>query len=318
MEQKIMQIPIEEILPNRFQPRLSFDDASLSELAESIKTHGVIQPLVVRRLKDKYEIVAGERRYRASKKAGLTSIPAILTTISDTKSAELALVENVQRKDLSAIEEARSYQTLLGQGDVNQAELAKRLGVSQSAISNKLRLLTLAPQVQDAVINNEISERHARSLLKVSDHTNQKVLLKKIITERLTVKKLEDEIRNNYKEPEEITSKIMTIEELESTTSDIKIIKEEPKEEIEMFNAPQEVKPPNKFFNFLESEEINLNVEEPVDLIEEIEMLDFEVPPKENKVVKEIEEFLKKYPNIVVNKETRDKETIIKIVIKEE
>lgn len=313
-----MQIPIEEILPNRFQPRLSFDDASLSELAESIKTHGVIQPLVVRRLKDKYEIVAGERRYRASKKAGLTSIPAILTTISDTKSAELALVENVQRKDLSAIEEARSYQTLLGQGDVNQAELAKRLGVSQSAISNKLRLLTLAPQVQDAVINNEISERHARSLLKVSDHTNQKVLLKKIITERLTVKKLEDEIRNNYKEPEEITSKIMTIEELESTTSDIKIIKEEPKEEIEMFNAPQEVKPPNKFFNFLESEEINLNVEEPVDLIEEIEMLDFEVPPKENKVVKEIEEFLKKYPNIVVNKETRDKETIIKIVIKEE
>ena len=318
MEQKIMQIPIEEILPNRFQPRLSFDDASLSELAESIKTHGVIQPLVVRRLKDKYEIVAGERRYRASKKAGLTSIPAILTTISDTKSAELALVENVQRKDLSAIEEARSYQTLLGQGDVNQAELAKRLGVSQSAISNKLRLLTLAPQVQDAVINNEISERHARSLLKVSDHTNQKVLLKKIITERLTVKKLEDEIRNNYKEPEEITSKIMTIEELESTTSDIKIIKEEPKEEIEMFNAPQEVKPPNKFFNFLESEEINLNVEEPVDLIEEIEMLDFEVPPKENKVVKEIEEFLKKYPNIVVNKETSDKETTIKIVIKEE
>ena len=318
MEQKIMQIPIEEILPNRFQPRLSFDDASLSELAESIKTHGVIQPLVVRRLKDKYEIVAGERRYRASKKAGLTSIPAILTTISDTKSAELALVENVQRKDLSAIEEARSYQTLLGQGDVNQAELAKRLGLSQSAISNKLRLLTLAPQVQDAVINNEISERHARSLLKVSDHTNQKILLKKIVTERLTVKKLEDEIRNNYKEPEEITSKIMTIEELESTTSDIKIIKEEPKEEIEMFNAPQEVKPPNKFFNFLESEEINLNVEEPVDLIEEIEMLDFEVPPKENKVVKEIEEFLKKYPNIVVNKETRDKETIIKIVIKEE
>lgn len=318
MEQKIMQIPIEEILPNRFQPRLSFDDASLSELAESIKTHGVIQPLVVRRLKDKYEIVAGERRYRASKKAGLTSIPAILTTISDTKSAELALVENVQRKDLSAIEEARSYQTLLGQGDVNQAELAKRLGVSQSAISNKLRLLTLAPQVQDAVINNEISERHARSLLKVSDHTNQKILLKKIVTERLTVKKLEDEIRNNYKEPEEITSKIMTIEELESTTSDIKIIKEEPKEEIEMFNAPQEVKPPNKFFNFLESEEINLNVEEPVDLIEEIEMLDFEVPPKENKVVKEIEEFLKKYPDIVVNKETSDKETTIKIVIKEE
>lgn len=313
-----MQIPIEEILPNRFQPRLAFDDASLSELAESIKTHGVIQPLVVRRLKDKYEIVAGERRYRASKLAGLTSIPAILTTISDTKSAELALVENVQRKDLSAIEEARSYQTLLGQGDVNQAELAKRLGLSQSAISNKLRLLTLAPQVQDAVINNEISERHARSLLKVSDHTNQKILLKKIVTERLTVKKLEDEIRNNYKEPEEITSKIMTIEELESTTSDIKIIKEEPKEEIEMFNAPQEVKPPNKFFNFLESEEINLNVEEPVDLIEEIEMLDFEVPPKENKVVKEIEEFLKKYPNIVVNKETRDKETIIKIVIKEE
>lgn len=313
-----MQIPIEEILPNRFQPRLSFDDASLSELSESIKTHGVIQPLVVRRLNDKYEIVAGERRYRASKIAGLTSIPAIITTMSDSKSAELAIVENVQRKDLSAIEEARSFQSLLARGEVSQEELARRLGLSQSAISNKLRLLTLTVEVQDAVVQNQISERHARSLLKVRDHANQKELLKKIITERLTVKKLEDEIRTNYQEPEIVTSKIMTLEELESTTNAINIVKEEPKEEIEMFNTQEEIKPPNKFFNFLESEELNLNVTEPANLIEEIEMLDFDISPKENKTVMEIEEFLGKYPNIIVEKEQNGTETTLKIVIKEE
>ncbi len=194
-EEKILQVPIEDIIPNRFQPRLAFDDASLADLAASIKQHGIIQPLVLRRKNDKYEIIAGERRYKAARMAGLVSVPAIISNLSDAASAEVAIVENVQRKDLSAIEEARSYQALLEKGYMTQEELAKKMGLSQSAISNKLRLLTLDESVQQAVIKEQISERHARSLLKVKDHEMQKVLLNKIITERLTVKQLEDEIK---------------------------------------------------------------------------------------------------------------------------
>lgn len=194
-EEKILQVPIEDIIPNRFQPRLAFDDASLADLAASIKQHGIIQPLVLRRKNDKYEIVAGERRYKAARMAGLVAVPAIISNLSDTASAEVAIVENVQRKDLTAIEEARSYQALLEKGYMTQEELAKKMGLSQSAISNKLRLLTLDESVQQAVIKEQISERHARSLLKIKDHEMQKVLLNKIITERLTVKQLEDEIK---------------------------------------------------------------------------------------------------------------------------
>ena len=194
-EEKILQVPIEDIIPNRFQPRLAFDDASLNDLAASIKQHGIIQPLVLRRKNDKYEIVAGERRYKAARMAGLASVPAIISNLSDAASAEVAIVENVQRKDLSAIEEARSYQALLEKGYMTQEDLAKKMGLSQSAISNKLRLLSLDESVQQAVIKEQISERHARSLLKVKDREMQKVLLNKIINERLTVKQLEDEIK---------------------------------------------------------------------------------------------------------------------------
>ena len=203
-EEKILQVPIEDIIPNRFQPRLAFDDASLSDLAASIKQHGIIQPLVLRRKNDKYEIVAGERRYKAARMAGLASVPAIISNLSDAASAEVAIVENVQRKDLSAIEEARSYQALLEKGYMTQEDLAKKMGLSQSAISNKLRLLSLDESVQQAVIKEQISERHARSLLKVKDREMQKVLLNKIINERLTVKQLEDEIKKIVGPNEEI------------------------------------------------------------------------------------------------------------------
>ena len=195
MEEQILQVPIEDILPNRFQPRLAFDDASLQDLAASIKQHGIIQPLILRRKNDKYEIIAGERRYKAARMAGLVSVPAIISNLSDAASAEVAIVENVQRKDLSAIEEAKSYQSILDKGYMTQEELAKKMGLSQSAISNKLRLLTLDEAVQKAVINNQISERHARSLLKVKNPNMQKTLLDKIINERLTVRDLEEEIK---------------------------------------------------------------------------------------------------------------------------
>lgn len=195
IENSILQIPIEDIIPNRFQPRLAFDDSSLDDLANSIKEHGIIQPLVLRRKNDKYEIIAGERRYKAAKMAGLTSVPAIIANLDDNASAEVAIVENIQRKDLSAIEEAKSYQSLLDKGYMTQEELAKKMGISQSAVSNKLRLLTLDESVQDAVIQEKISERHARTLLKVPSKENQKILLNKIISERLTVKQLDEEIK---------------------------------------------------------------------------------------------------------------------------
>ena len=196
MESQILQVPIEDIIPNRFQPRLSFDDASLADLASSIKQHGIIQPLVLRRKNDKYEIIAGERRFKAAKMAGLVSVPAVISNLDDNESAEVAIVENIQRKDLTAIEEARSYQALLDKGYMTQDELARKMGLSQSAISNKLRLLTLDEAVQEAILAEKISERHARTLLKVPSHEKQRELLNKVIIERLTVKQLEDEIKN--------------------------------------------------------------------------------------------------------------------------
>ena len=196
LENTVLQVPIEDIIPNRFQPRLSFDDASLSDLAASIKEHGIIQPLVLRRKNDKYEIIAGERRFKAAKIAGLAAVPAVISNLDDNASAEVAIVENIQRKDLTAIEEARSYQALLDKGYMTQDELARKMGLSQSAISNKLRLLTLDEAVQEAILSEKISERHARTLLKVPSHEKQKELLNKVINDRLTVKQLEEEIKN--------------------------------------------------------------------------------------------------------------------------
>ena len=195
IEPTILQVPIEDIIPNRFQPRLAFDDAALQDLATSIKQHGIIQPLVLRRNADKYEIIAGERRYKAARMAGLLSVPAIISKMDDNTSAEVAIIENVQRKNLSAIEEAKSYQALLEKGYITQEELAKRMGLSQSAIANKIRLLALDESVQQAVIEEKISERHARTLLQVKDKKLQRELLNRIINERLTVKQLDEEIK---------------------------------------------------------------------------------------------------------------------------
>ena len=197
LENTVLQVPIEEIIPNRFQPRLSFDDASLNDLASSIKQHGIIQPLVLRRKNDKYEIIAGERRFKAAKIAGLSSVPAVISNLDDNASAEVAIVENIQRKDLTAIEEARSFQALLDKGYMTQDELARKMGLSQSAISNKLRLLTLDESVQEAILAEKISERHARTLLKVPSHEKQKELVTRIINERLTVRQLEEVIKES-------------------------------------------------------------------------------------------------------------------------
>ena len=303
MEKTILQVPVEDIIPNRFQPRLSFDDTSLNDLALSIKQHGIIQPLVLRRKNDKYEIIAGERRFKAAKLAGLASVPAVISNLDDNASAEVAIVENIQRKDLTAIEEAKSFQALLDKGYMTQDELARKMGLSQSAISNKLRLLTLDESVQDAILSEKISERHARTLLKVPSHEKQKELLNKIINERLTVKQLEDEIKNMELTPNNeinVTSKpiapkeemlsdnnnnnnLGSIEDIYSNAMDIKDIigneqnpeKLQPVEKITpeaFFSNPEKM--PNKFFNFLEDSAANMDTNETIPT--------FEIPKQEN------------------------------------
>lgn len=192
-EREIKVLNIEDILPNRFQPRIQFDEKAINELAESIKIHGVIQPIVVRRVSDKYEIIAGERRYKASVLAGVNTIPALIVDLDDRDSAEIALIENVQRQDLTPIEEAVSYKKILDMGYLSQVELGQKLGKNQSTIANKLRLLNLEEEVQDALMENKISERHARSLLRL-DSIEQVKMLNRIIAERLTVRKLDEEI----------------------------------------------------------------------------------------------------------------------------
>ena len=191
---EIFELELKDIMPNRFQPREVFDDSALEELSQSIKEHGVIQPIVVRKVGDKYEIIAGERRYRASLLAGKETIPAIVSPMDDKEAAKVALIENLQRKDLSAIEEAKTYQTILKLDSMTQEELAQNLGKSQSAIANKLRLLNLDDEVQTALLNGELSERHARSLLNLESKEAQKAMLKKIIENRLTVRQLDEEI----------------------------------------------------------------------------------------------------------------------------
>ncbi len=194
IENDVKILNLDDILPNRFQPRITFNEQAILELADSIKEHGVIQPIIVRKIADKFEIIAGERRYKASVLAGKTNIPAIVVDLNDKDSAEIALIENVQRQGLTPIEEAVSYKKILDMGYLNQSDLAKKLGKNQSTIANKLRLLNLSDEVQDALLKERISERHARSLLRL-DKEKQNVMLNRIITERLTVRKTDEEIR---------------------------------------------------------------------------------------------------------------------------
>ena len=192
MSREIIEIPVEEIIPNRFQPRLTFDVEALNELANSIKEHGIIQPLVVRRIQDKFEIIAGERRYKAATLVGMKKVPCIVMNLNDNESAEVAVIENIQRKEMTSLEEAKSFKKILDKGYLTQDELAKRMGKSQSSIANKLRLLNLDELVQDAILNGKISERHARSILKLDNKEDQRKVLSEIIEKRLTVRQTED------------------------------------------------------------------------------------------------------------------------------
>ena len=204
-DNKIVYLRIDDIMPNRFQPREVFDETGLEELADSIKEHGVIQPIIVRQVGNKYELIAGERRTKASALDGLNTIPAIIKNMDDRESAKVSLLENLQRKNLTPIEEARTYKRILELDNMTQEDLAKTMGKSQPMVANKLRLLALPEEVQDALLKNQISERHARSLLNVKDKQTQLRLLERIKNERLTVRELDNEIKNlntgSYEEP---------------------------------------------------------------------------------------------------------------------
>ena len=164
MDKNILEVSVKDIIPNRYQPRVNFEEEGLSELAESIKQFGIIQPLIVRKQNDKYEIIAGERRYKAAMQAGLQTIPVILSEMNEEQTAEVALSENIQRKNLSVIEEAKSLKNLLDRGYLTQEQLSSKMGVSQIAIADKLKLLELDEEVQEALINEQISERQISSI----------------------------------------------------------------------------------------------------------------------------------------------------------
>ncbi|MGP7819559.1 nucleoid occlusion protein [Niallia sp. 01092] len=193
--EEIHKISINQIVPNRFQPRTVFDDEKIEELSRTIHTHGIIQPIVVREFEtDKYEIIAGERRWRAMKKLGWEEVPAIIKNMSDTETASVALIENLQREELSPIEEAIAYGKLLELHNLTQEALAQRLGKGQSTVANKLRLLKLPEEIQDALLNKQISERHARSMIPLKEKDKQLRLLQEIMEKHLNVKQTEERV----------------------------------------------------------------------------------------------------------------------------
>ena len=200
---EVVQLYLDDIIPNRFQPREVFDEQALKELAVSIREHGVIQPIIVRPVSNgKYEIIAGERRYKASAMAGLTKIPSIVRDLDDKESSKVALLENLQRKNLNPIEEARTYQKILEIDQMTQEDLAKTMGKSQSSVANKLRLLSLPDEIQQALLQEQISERHARTMLNIPDLENQKAILKEVIDNKMSVRALEEEIKNKFSKEE--------------------------------------------------------------------------------------------------------------------
>ena len=202
---QIVEINLSELRANPYQPRKNFDEEALNELASSIKEHGVFQPIIVKKSIKGYEIIAGERRYRASKLAGMQTIPAIVKDFSDEEMMQIALLENLQRENLTSIEEAKAYKSIIESMNITQDELAKKVGKSRSHITNILGLLKLPASVQDMVLYNKLSMGHARVLSKLDDPKIVEDLAQRVITEDLSVRKLESIVYDN--EEKEVKTK---------------------------------------------------------------------------------------------------------------
>lgn len=199
---QVQQVAAQQIVPNRFQPRKVFNEEKLDELARTIHTHGLIQPIILRKFdENKYEIIAGERRFRAMQLLEWNEVPAIVQEMSDNETASVALIENLQREELTAIEEAEAYQGLMALNELTQEALAQRIGKSQSFIANKLRLLKLAEPIKQALLNREVTERHGRSLLALSSE-EQSELLTVIREKKLTVKETERIVKQKLAQKE--------------------------------------------------------------------------------------------------------------------
>ena len=212
IKKEIVNINVHNIFPNAYQPRKFFNEEALEELSQSIQSHGIIQPITVRKIGDKFELVAGERRWRAARMANLESVPCNIIEITDTQSAEIALLENLQREDLNPIEEAKAYEQLYNTYGLKQDEIAASVSKSRTAITNIMRLLKLDERVQNMVIENLISSGHGRTLLSIDDGDMQYQLAEKILDENLSVREAEKlvkcilEHKDNKKNVEEESS----------------------------------------------------------------------------------------------------------------
>ncbi|RYL90883.1 nucleoid occlusion protein [Sporolactobacillus sp. THM7-4] len=194
-DERVHEIPVSKIIPNQYQPRSVFNEEKLGELAETIRNHGMIQPIVLRPIGDQYEIIAGERRWRAVSSLGWEKVPAIIKNLDDDQTASIALIENLQREELTAIEEAMAYARLIDIHGLTQESLAQKLGRGQSTIANKLRLLKLPSSVQNAILEKKITERHARALIILKEPDLQEKLLKEVIEKQLNVKQTENRVK---------------------------------------------------------------------------------------------------------------------------
>lgn len=192
MNREIINIKTEQIIPNTYQPRKNFNEEALMELSQSIKEHGIIQPLTVRKIGEIYELVAGERRWRAARMLSLEEVPCIIVDITDRESVQIALIENLQREDLNFIEEAEAYYNLIHDHNFTQEEIAIKMGKKQSTISNKLRLLKLSEKVRELCVNNFLTERHARALLIIPSEELQIKIIKQVVKEKLNVQATEE------------------------------------------------------------------------------------------------------------------------------
>lgn len=207
-EAGIREVKLNEIEPNIGQPRKKFDDDKLLQLAESIKEHGIVQPIIVRKEKDIYRIVAGERRWRAARLAGLEQVPVIIKEISNRQVMEIALIENIQREDLNPIEEAEAFERLLKEFEMTQEDLSRTVGRSRSAIANSIRLLHLCDKVKEYVVTGELSSGHARALIPIEDRDVQLLFAKEIIEKNLTVRETEALVKRYFaKKPEQKVQK---------------------------------------------------------------------------------------------------------------
>ncbi len=200
-------LKINEVEPNRKQPRKFFNEDALKELSDSIKQHGIVQPLVVAKQKDYYEIIAGERRWRAAKMAGMKEVPVVIKDYSPQEIMEVALIENIQREDLNPVEEAKAYQNLIKEYNLKQEEVAERVSKSRSAITNSLRLLKLSDEVLDYLIQETISSGHARALLSLNDSEKQISVAEKIVNEHLSVRDAEKLVKNINNPPKKTPKK---------------------------------------------------------------------------------------------------------------